>query len=61
MFTLPKALLGYGILISGGNVVQQCATLLQDEPTQLLSISSAATLPLFASLTAYLAYGPKAI
>lgn len=60
-FTLPKALLGYGIVISVCNVMQQLAALIQDEPAQLPYVASAAIIPLFASLTVFLTFGPRMI
>lgn len=60
-FTLPKALLGYAVLISAGNTLHHVTSQLQDDPTQLLHTSAAAFLPLLTSVVMYRAYGPSTI
>ncbi|KAG8915950.1 hypothetical protein FRC00_004092 [Tulasnella sp. 408] len=60
-FTLPKALLGYGMIVFGGNAVHRLASQLQNEPVQMLYMTTAATaIPLVAALFLYRIYGPAA-
>lgn len=58
-FTLPKALLGYGVLISAGSTLHHLTSQFQDNPTELLHLSALAFLPLLMSVAMYRAYGPS--
>lgn len=60
-FTLPKALLVYGMLVFGANSVHHVASQLQNEPVQMLYMTTAAAaIPMFTALVVYRAYGPAA-
>lgn len=60
-FTLPKALLGYGMIVFGGNAVHHLASQLLNEPVEMLYMATAAAaIPLFVALLLYRAYVPAA-